>query len=112
MKKILLATLLCFSLPAVADIDKKVDTAENRSILKKVETAYNKIKTLKAEFAQFNSKTENDLYQKELEEFDSMDINGDGKLSKNELYVAQIAFGKSVDKNNDGFISKEEYKKC
>ena len=61
MKKILLATLLCFSLPAVADIDKKVDTAENRAILKKVETAYNKIKTLKAEFAQFNSKTENDL---------------------------------------------------
>lgn len=61
MKKILLATLLCFSLPAVADIDKKVDTTENRAILKKVETAYNKIKTLKAEFAQFNSKTENDL---------------------------------------------------
>ena len=61
MKKILLATILCFSLPAFADIDKKIDTPENREILKKVETAYNKIKTLKAEFAQFNSQTENDL---------------------------------------------------
>lgn len=61
MKKILLATILCFSLPAFADIDKKIDTPENRDILKKVETAYNKIKTLKAEFAQFNSQTENDL---------------------------------------------------
>ena len=61
MKKILLATILCFSLPAFADIDKKIDTPENRAILKKVETAYNKIKTLKAEFAQFNSQTENDL---------------------------------------------------
>ena len=61
MKKILLATILFCSLPAFADIDKKIDTPENREILKKVETAYNKIKTLKAEFAQFNSQTENDL---------------------------------------------------
>ncbi len=61
MKKILLAIILYFSLPAFADIDKKIDTPENREILKKVETAYNKIKTLKAEFAQFNSQTENDL---------------------------------------------------
>lgn len=61
MKKILLATILFCSLPAFADIDKKIDTSENREILKKVETAYNKIKTLKAEFAQFNSQTENDL---------------------------------------------------
>ncbi len=61
MKKILLAGLIFFSLPAFADVDKKIDTPQNRAILKKVETAYNKIKTLKANFAQFNSKTENDL---------------------------------------------------
>lgn len=61
MKKILLAGLIFFSLPTFADVDKKIDTPQNRAILKKVETAYNKIKTLKANFAQFNSKTENDL---------------------------------------------------
>lgn len=61
MKKILFALICCFSLQAFADIDKKINTPENMAILKKVETAYNKIKTLKAEFAQFNSKTENDL---------------------------------------------------
>ena len=71
-----------------------------------------KINIQNEEVKHASSKTENDLYQKELEEFDSMDINGDGKLKKNELDVAQIAFGKSVDKNNDGFISKEEDKKC
>ena len=61
MKKIILALSLCFSLPVMADVDKKINTPENQVILKKVEIAYNKIKTLQAEFAQFNSKTENDL---------------------------------------------------
>ncbi len=61
MKKILFLMILCFSIPSFADVEKKIDTPQNRSILKKVESAYNKIKTLKAEFAQFNSKTENDL---------------------------------------------------
>jgi len=61
MKKILLLLLLILSTPAFSDIEKKIDTPQNREILTKVETAYNKIKTLKAEFAQFNSKTQNDL---------------------------------------------------
>lgn len=61
MKKILLLLLLILSTPAFSDIEKKIDTPQNREILTKVEAAYNKIKTLKAEFAQFNSKTQNDL---------------------------------------------------
>lgn len=61
MKKILFLLILFLAMPTVADVEKKIDTPQNRAILKKVETAYNKIKTLKAEFAQFNSKTENDL---------------------------------------------------
>ncbi len=51
---------------AMADIDKRIDTPKNRAILQKVETAYNKIRTLKGKFAQFNSKTQDDLQTGEL----------------------------------------------
>lgn len=62
MKKIWVILLsVLISTTAFADIEKKIDTKENKAILQKVETAYNKIKTLKADFAQFNSKTKNDL---------------------------------------------------
>lgn len=70
IKKGLLLTItsvaLLFTTAAVADIDKRIDTPQNRAILQKVETAYNKIKTLKAKFAQFNSKTQDDLQTGEL----------------------------------------------
>lgn len=70
MKGILLslisAVLIGFATTAHADIDKRIDTPQNRAILQKVETAYNKIKTLKAKFAQFNSQTQNDLQTGEL----------------------------------------------
>lgn len=61
MKKLLLCLTFLTTCPAFADVAKKVNTEENRVILQKVEKAYNNIKTLKAEFAQFNSKTKNDL---------------------------------------------------
>ena len=51
---------------ARADVDKRIDTPQNREILQKVESAYNKIKTLKAKFAQFNSKMQDDLQTGEL----------------------------------------------
>ncbi len=51
---------------AVADIDKRIDTPQNRAILQKVESAYNKIRTLKGKFAQFNSKMQDDLQTGEL----------------------------------------------
>lgn len=51
---------------AFADIDKRIDTPQNRSVLQKVEQAYNKIRTLKAKFAQFNSKMQDDLQTGEL----------------------------------------------
>ncbi len=60
-KTIILFLSIIISTPALCDVEKAIDTPQNRTILKKVETAYNKIKTLKAEFAQFNSKTKNDL---------------------------------------------------
>lgn len=47
--------------PGKADVASKIDTPENRKILIAVETAYNKIKTIKARFAQFNSKMTDDL---------------------------------------------------
>ncbi len=47
--------------PGKADVASKIDTPENRKILTAVETAYNKIKTIKARFAQFNSKMTDDL---------------------------------------------------
>ena len=61
MKKLILLLLLTFSLPAMAVVDKKIDTPANRAILNKVEKAYNKMRTLKAKFAQFNSKMKDDL---------------------------------------------------
>lgn len=61
IKKVILCFAFFLSFPSFADIEKNIDTKENRVILERVEKAYNKIKTLKADFAQFNSKTENDL---------------------------------------------------
>lgn len=69
MKKlylILLTSVLFCATSARADIDKRIDTPQNRAILQKVETAYNKIRTLKGKFAQFNSKTQDDLQTGEL----------------------------------------------
>lgn len=60
------SSVLLWTTTVFADIDKRIDTPQNRSILQKVETAYNKIKTLKAKFAQFNSKTQDDLQTGEL----------------------------------------------
>ncbi len=60
------ACFLAFSTPTFADISPKIDTPENRLILQKVETAYNKIKTLKANFAQFNSAITDDLQTGEI----------------------------------------------
>lgn len=51
---------------AMADIHKSVDTLENRAILTKVEKAYNSMKTIKAKFAQFNSKVKDDLQTGDL----------------------------------------------
>lgn len=61
MKKIIMLLLLMWSVSAAAIVDKSVDTPENRKILTAVEKAYNKIKTIKANFAQFNSKIKDDL---------------------------------------------------
>ena len=61
LKKILLLLLLAFSMPSYAVVDKKIDTPETRAILNKVEKAYNKMRTLTAQFAQFNSKMKDDL---------------------------------------------------
>lgn len=61
MKKVLFILVLLCGFTAQADVHKSVDTPDNRAILKKVETAYNNMKTLKAKFAQFNSKVKNDL---------------------------------------------------
>ncbi len=62
MKKLLVAALVLGSVcSARADVSPKIDTPENRAILTKVENAYNDIRTLKAKFAQFNSKVKDDL---------------------------------------------------
>ena len=61
MKKLLLLLLLIFAVPAMAVVDKKIDTPANRAILNKVEKAYNKMRTLQAKFAQFNSTMKDDL---------------------------------------------------
>ncbi len=71
MKKIgLFLTVLLLTIGCIrtgfADIDKRIDTPQNRAILKKVETAYNQIRTLKGKFAQFSSETQNDLQTGEL----------------------------------------------
>lgn len=62
MKKIwLVLALVLMPMAATAEIDKKIDTPQNRAILAEVEKAYNNMRTLKAKFAQFNSKIKNDL---------------------------------------------------
>lgn len=61
MKKILFTLLLLTSVSSQAVLDKTVDTPENRKILTTVEKAYNKMKTIQAQFAQFNSKMKDDL---------------------------------------------------
>lgn len=62
MKKIwLVLALVLMPMAAMAEIDKKIDTPQNRAILTEVEKAYNSMRTLKAKFAQFNSKIKNDL---------------------------------------------------
>ena len=62
MKKwMALICLLLWSGAAGAVVDKSVDTPANRKILTAVEQAYNKIKTIRADFAQFNSKMKDDL---------------------------------------------------
>ncbi len=67
MKKILLAACVLGTVCAAhADVSPKIDTPANRAILTKVEKAYNEIKTLKARFAQFNSKVKDDLQTGEL----------------------------------------------
>ncbi|MDR2901811.1 MAG: outer membrane lipoprotein carrier protein LolA [Lactobacillales bacterium] len=64
MKKIVLFLFLFLAVvpPVLADVSPKVDTPRNRAILSQVEKAYNKIKTLKAKFAQFNSKMTDELH--------------------------------------------------
>ena len=68
MKQILLTGVMFFMIPFVAsaDIHKSVDTPANRTILEKVEKAYNNMKTIKAKFAQFNSKVKDDLQTGDL----------------------------------------------
>lgn len=62
MKKIwLVLALVLMPMAAMAEIDKKINTPQNRAILTEVEKAYNGMRTLKAKFAQFNSKIKNDL---------------------------------------------------
>lgn len=61
MKKLLFAFILLTSLSSYALVDKSIDTPENRKILTAVEKAYNKMKTIQAQFAQFNSKIKDDL---------------------------------------------------
>lgn len=62
MKKIwLVLALVLMPMAVFAEIDKKIDTPQNRAILTEVEKAYNNMRTLKAKFAQFNSKIKNDL---------------------------------------------------
>lgn len=66
LKGIIVLILLSNAFPVWADIEKRIDTPRNRAVLQQVETAYNKIKTLKAKFAQFNSKIKDDLQTGEL----------------------------------------------
>lgn len=61
MKKLFFIVCLFCSLPALSVVDPDIDTPTNRKILTQVENAYNKIKTIKADFAQFNSEVKDDL---------------------------------------------------
>lgn len=53
--------MLGVSVSAGAIVQPDIDTPENRAILSRVEQAYNAIKTVQADFAQFNSKVKDDL---------------------------------------------------
>lgn len=57
----LLGVLMALATPVSADIADDINTAENRAILKKVEQAYNDMRTVQANFAQFNSKVKDEL---------------------------------------------------
>lgn len=61
MRIVLILISLLFVQPALAVIAPDIDTPENRKILTTVENAYNQIGTLQAQFAQFNSKVQDDL---------------------------------------------------
>ncbi len=61
MKKWILMIILGLALPVGATLDDSINTPANRKILTQVEKAYNQIKTIKAKFAQFNSKIQDDL---------------------------------------------------
>lgn len=61
MKKWILMIILGLALPVGATLDDSINTPANRRILTQVEKAYNQIKTIKAKFAQFNSKIQDDL---------------------------------------------------
>jgi len=62
MKKIIVLLVMIFlSTSCFALVDKRIDTPSNRKLLGKIETAYNKMRSLKADFAQFNSKMKEDL---------------------------------------------------
>lgn len=61
MKKWILMIILGMALPVGATLDDSINTPANRNILTQVEKAYNQIKTIKAKFAQFNSKIQDDL---------------------------------------------------
>ncbi len=53
--------MLGVSVSAGAIVQPDIDTPENRAILSRVEQVYNAIKTVQANFAQFNSKVKDDL---------------------------------------------------
>lgn len=61
MKKWILMIILGMALPVGATLDDSINTPANRNILTQVEKAYNQLKTIKAKFAQFNSKIQDDL---------------------------------------------------
>jgi outer membrane lipoprotein-sorting protein len=61
MRIVLILIGLLFVQPALAVIAPDINTPENRKILTTVENAYNQIGTLQAQFAQFNSKVQDDL---------------------------------------------------
>ena len=61
MKWIILAFIIGWTIAAQAVLEPAVDTPANRKILTEIEGAYNRLRTLKASFAQFNSKMKDDL---------------------------------------------------
>ena len=61
IKKYFFGLIVLFAVHAQAVVAPEVDTPANRTILTTVENAYNKMKTIRAQFAQFNSKIKDDL---------------------------------------------------